>query len=301
MPTPLNPITWTVDGWVGNAIDDAGIHWLVHTDEGWWDPPAPRLAHSARRFGHGSYRGHAYNESRVISLQGVMTAPTGRLADLAAQQFPAILGDGELHELVVTDETLTSMSCMVERAGQPKFSRINRAQAEFQLQVIAPDPRKHAATATPGEARLPQGTTGGLSAAAPGVSAAAPGVAAGSSTSIGSVAVANIGTAPAAPVLELVGPLPAPMITVAETGVRLAYTEDIPAGRTVYINTDVFAALGLPARSVLLDGVSDRRRYLSLPQGWPIVAPRSTATFSITSPSLSPTALLRVHLRPAWW
>lgn len=301
MPAPLTPTTWTVDGWPGGQVDDNGVMWIVDHDEGWWDAPAPRVNHTDRVFGHGSYRGRAFNQSRLITLQGVMSAPVAAAADLAAQQFAAVAADGDLHELVVTDDTLGPMACLVERSGSPKFSRQNRRQATFQLELIAPDPRKHAYAALAAEAGLAQGSAGGLTATAPGVMAAAPGVAAGVFTSSGSVQLTNFGTAPAAPVLELAGPLTTPIVTVAETGVRLVYTSDIPAGVSLFINTDVFPAVDLPPRSVLLGRSSDRRRYLSLPMGWPVIDPGSTATFTLSSPSSDPAARLRVYLRSTWW
>jgi hypothetical protein len=95
----------------------------------------------------------------------------------------------------------------------------------------------------------------------------------------GSVAADNAGNAPGSWRITLTGPLAQPVITHLESGQRLAFTAnggvDLLAGQTLELDQ--------ARRSVLLNGVADRRTQMSEEDWWPLAA--ATTTYRLDADS----------------
>jgi len=299
--------TITVDGFamqyrrVQPTFDSVGIEWMV-TDLTGWGGPGARTARAARPLGrHGSYRGRPSRPERIIGLQFLAVIPTPELAPALWRQVAAMCANPEsLHEFTVNDPWSGPLTAGVELDDEVLTRWLTATVLEVSTQFAAPDPRLHGPWIT-FETPLPEPPTGGLDFTAPGLNFTAPGLNFGTPGNPGTVVVPNPGTADTSPVLELVGPLPDAQVICLETGVRASFTQSVEAGHSMWVNCDEFPALGLPGLSVLLDAQSDRRRWWTVPQGWPLIPAGGSVTFALRSSAYNPDARLRVQSRSAWW
>ncbi|MFD6093646.1 hypothetical protein ACFWGN_16130 [Oerskovia sp. NPDC060338] len=115
----------------------------------------------------------------------------------------------------------------------------------------------------------------------------------GEAGSTGRVELSNPGTAETWPVYVVAGPSPAFEILDVTTGRHLQYTDEVPAGSSVSLDS----ATGL----VLLDQVADRSGAL-VRREWSSIPPASTSSvmFLPLGPA-SPAATLTVTCSPGWW
>ncbi len=306
--TELGVVTVTVDGFTlhyrvpgGPAPADAdGVEWVVEEITG-WGGPGTRTAREARSSGrHGSYRGRPARTERVIGMRFAVSVPYGHpeMVPGVQRQVAAMCADPEaLHTLTVNDPWQGALSADVELDDEVLSEWRSPWTNAYSVQFAAPDPRLHGPWVvyeTP-----PPTYTGGLDAGL-GLDAGT-GLSAGTVDRPGTVTVRNTGTAESSPVFELVGQATSPRVIAQETGQEMGLALEIPTAQSLWINTGEFPALGLPARSVLLDGNSSRRRYLSIPRGWPVIGAGEVATFALRADSWDANATLRVHTRTAWW
>lgn len=309
--TDLGIVTVTIDGLTmhhripgGPApADGDGVEWVVEKITG-MGGPGVRTTRTDRPPGrHGSYRGRSTRAGRVISLNFAVSTPYGypEMGPALERRVAAMCADTEkLHTLTVDDPWVGSLSADVELDDEILPEWVSPWTTRYSAQFAAPDPRLHGPWVTY-ETPLPEPAATGLDFTSPGGNATAPGLSAGTPNNPGTVVVPNRGTADAAPVLELVGPLPDAQVIAMETGVTANYLQPIEAGRSVWINCDEFPALGLPELSVLLDAQTDRRRWLTVPRGWPEIPAGGSLTFALRSSAYDPAARLRVRVRSAHW
>lgn len=296
------PVQYTIDGLTLGVSDPVGATWYVEKTTGWAGAPPTRPARAERPAGMGTFRSAGWRKERIITLAGHCKTPTTPTRLAAQDQLSAVCSDPtRLYTLQVTDQTGRVRTADVELDGDVLVAVEDERWFGWSLQLAAPDPRKHDGSWVVVETPLPAPGPGGVDATTPGVDATTPGVSSGPPGLPGIVSAANVGTAPAYPVLELVGRLNSPSVRVLDTGQTLNYSATVPPGHSLWINTGEFPALGLGARTVLLDQTSSRRPYLALPLGWPVLAPGTRATFTITDTSTDPAARLRLWLRNAWW
>ncbi len=315
MTTPtlseLGIVTVTINGFTlyhripgGPAPADAdGVEWVTEKLTG-WGGAGVRAARAARPLGrHGSFRGQSSRTERIIGLTFAVSTPYDRpeMGPALDRRVAAMCADtSRLHTLTVDDPWSGPLSADVELDDEILPEWVSRWTMRHSAQFAAPDPRLHGPWITY-ETPLPEPPVGGLNFTAPGLNFTAPGLDFGTPGSPGTVMVPNPGTADAAPVLELVGPLPDAQVICMETGVRASFTQPVEAGHSMWINCDEFPALGLPGLSVLLDAQSDRRRWWTVPRGWPLIPAGGSVTFALRSSAYNPDAKLRVRVRSAWW
>lgn len=296
--TIVKPV-WTVDGWTGNAVDDAGVTWFVRRDSGWFGPVGVRTSSTDRPAGDGTYTGRNLRASRVVVLEGFFQAPTTQTADDALDRFNSLLGDGELYELSV-EENHRTLTAAVRLGDGTNIERVSPRRCEFQLSLIAPDPRKYGADrdVTTG---LATAASGGVlwngTAGATGVEwngpAGATGVRwqSGSGTS-GIVTVTNDGNTVAPVVLTFTAGssgLVDPAVTDVAGNAVISYGGTIPAGSTLVIDTD--------SMSVLLDGAN---RGPLLTRADPITVPRQGSAQLLFTATSGPTASLLARVRDTY-
>ena len=282
------------------VYDGQGVEWPLTGMTG-WDGPEIRTARSERPPGQrGSFRGQAAEAERIITLRFLAVMPDESMGPAMWRRLSAMCSNTEtLYPLTVDDPWFGALTADVERDDKPLLEWLTPSVIDYSAQFAAPDPRLYGPWVVR-ETPLPTFVEGGADAAA-GLDATAPGLSAGMVANPGTVRVPNDGTVEASPVLELVGPATTPQVVVQETGQTLDLGLELTAGQTLWINTGTFPALGIPARGVLLDGTSTRRRHLTIFGGWPVVRSGEVLTFAYRAASYDPTAVLRVHARDGWW
>ena len=141
---------------------------------------------------------------------------------------------------------------------------LNTNAFEFNISLVAADPRKYSDQWRSLRAEIPQATsTDGLNFAVvddtkAGLDFSGLGLSFGASNASGRLQLANAGTAPSTPIFTLVGPLVNPTLTSSIDGItqyRLTYNATLGAGERVVIDP--------AAPSVLLDGTASRRWLLN--------------------------------------
>lgn len=303
----MSDIVWEVDTFTGYqgaiTLDSSGVEWVVIKSTGWWDSP-PTRSTDVSRLTHGSYPGVVYKAQRVVSLSGMATAPSEAAMYAAIDRVNAVLGDGLLHPLQVSVDSDVRTAAVKLAENGIAVDPFSQLVFDYQITLVAPDPRKHGPAGSPSQGTLPTPATGGLNATAPGLNATAPGLDAGTPGQLGFVQVTNTGTAPAYPLITFAGngsSLPAPSLTNQATGDVITYTGTLAANESVVINCDEFPYLGYPERSVLLQGTADRGNLLSIVGDWPVVPPGQSVTWLFRATSYNALSTVTVELRPAYW
>lgn len=279
--------------------DSDGCWWIVTKTTGWHSVPGMKTSSQPRPFGDGDYWSATWRKSRLITLSGTCLAPNIGARQAALDRFAAACGDGgRLHELRVTDQLGRVRTAEVRLEGDPDAPLRDDTKFDFQIQLLAPDPRKHgiwqdpiAAVQASGSAGLDFTSAGGLDF----TGGANFGTPAGSGTAL----VANYGTATAAPLFRLKGPMSPPTIADLARGVNVSYGLDIAAGETVWINCDDQPARGYRRRSAWSSVRGNVRTWLGVPTGWPWVDPRSVASYQLRALGGSGSELM-TSARSAW-
>lgn len=288
---------WTVDGWTGNSIDAAGVDWFVHTDSGWFDPVPVRQSLSDRPAGHGSYAQPNLRGSRVITLAGYAEAPDELAADAAIDEFNALLGDGLLHRLDVI-EPVQSRSAWVQLGDTPLLTRTSPVEFDWQLSLVAPDPRKFSTDTQLASTLLANSGSGGVEWNGPdgaGVQWNGPD---GSGLQFGTPGEAGVlvldnqrGTAPADIVFRFTGPAVNPVLQRVDTGDAIAYGGTLLATDTLIIDTG--------SGAVRLGSINARPRLTRADLFR--IPPRSSVSVVFNSDSTSGTSSLSAEWHTATW
>jgi hypothetical protein len=266
------------------AVDTDGVAWFLQTLEG-WDSPDVRSEFTDREADHGAWASPAYLGSRPITLTGTIEAPDRAGLESCMEQLrvAAALTDTQL-----TVREYTPKMAMVRRSGKLLMSYVTDRTATFSVMVTAADPRRYSTTLQSGTTMLPT-TTGGLTPPL------TPPLTISATTVSGQVDATNAGTFSTRPVVVIDGPVVAPQVLAAmpDGSVKLLnYSQDLATGEQLVIDTD--------AHSVILNGTTGRRRFLSLPNGWPDIPAGQTVSFKFQSSAYNATAMLTVRWRSAW-
>lgn len=299
--TVITKPTWNVDGWTGNTVDANGIDWFCES-EGWFGPVGVRVFDIDRPTGHGTYSSDSLKTPRVITLTGLCTAPSHEDIFAAMDKFNALLADGKLHELVVEEPTRT-LTAMVKLGSNPQLQPRNPRQFDWQLVLVAPDPRKSSSTehevptsmgVPPGGGVMwdgPSGSTGLVwnnSAGGSGViwqtDSGIPGI----------ITVTNSGTAdaPLSFIFSGATSLPNPGLRNVQTGQRIVYNGTITTGNVLTISSSTEGG------SVSLDGTNmgpalSQADWFSIPKG-------SSIDIEFTSSGYDPAASMAVRWRDTY-
>lgn len=288
---------WNVDGWSGNYIDDNGVDWVVNLDQGWFEPVEERLFDVDKPADDGCYSSPNLDSSRVITLTGYAKAPDPVTADRARNRFNALCKRGHLHQLLV-EEPVVDKTAMVKRAGG-NARNTRPTQFEFQLILIAPDPRKYAAVLRSASTKLAQDAPGGIQWNGPagntGVQWNGPAGTTGLQYQTGAgengvMQLTNDGTADTPIVFTVAGPVTNPTIIRTDTGETIQWTGTVPTGAFLQIDTGTGA--------VLLNG--GNQRPLLTAADFFVIPGESVIDVAFQSPTPSPTAELTAVWADAW-
>lgn len=287
-------------------VDSDGIEWQMTKLDGWWGVPSPETSRLSRPGGHGAYRSPAFTGARILSLEGVATAPS---TDLIRQVEDRILAIGmdpdSLYEFAVDEPPVGWRYCLVERDAATMTSVRTPYSVTFSLQFAAPDPRKYGEWGN-FDAELNPGPVGGLDMTAPGASMSDPGADMGTASPEGTTTVTVGGTAPVGPIIQFTGPVPQPRAYATDLGVGVQFLGELAAGQVLYVNTGDSeatppgSALPIPARSATIDGQAQDPNLL-ITGGFPILTPGSVTSWAFTAASYEADALMRIHVRNGWW
>jgi hypothetical protein len=266
------------------AVDSGGVAWYLQTLDG-WDSPDNRAEFTEREGDHGAWASPVYLGSRPITLGGTIVAPSQAALEAAMDQLREAAG---LTDTVLTVAETVPKQAIVRRSGKPLMQYVTDTKATYSVMVTAADPRRYATSLQTQTTGLPV-TSGGLSfpVTFPITFSATGGP--------GQVTAVNSGDFETRPVLTLAGPVVAPLVSALypDGSVRqLVYGQDLATGDILTIDTD--------AHTVLINGGVSRRRFMTVPAGWPTIGAGQSVTYLFQSSAYSATATLTVSWRSAW-
>jgi len=301
--TVITKPTFAVDGWTANTVDANGVDWFCNGMEGWFGPVGVRSFDIDRPASNGSYSSPSLRTPRVIALSGLCTAPSSDEIYAAMDVFNSLLSDGQLHELVVEEPT-RSFRTLVKLGSNPQLGELNARQFDWQLVLVAPDPRKYSAVEHAAPIGLGVPPSGGVlwngSAGSTGVEWNGPsnnsGVVWQADTGVpGIVTVTNNGTAdaPLSFAFETAsGSVVLPGVRNVQTNQKLTYNGTITPGQDLVISSSTEGG------SVTLDGVN-MGPALSSAQ-WFSIPKQSSVDLEFTSAGYEPSATMTVRWRDTY-
>jgi len=166
---------------------------------------------------------------------------------------------------LVVYEQTEAKQATVRRSGKPLFAYLTDRIATYSVLLTAADPRRYSTVLQTGTTALPS-TTGGLT-----------------------FPITFPVTFSATPVVSAL---------YADGTVRqLIYSLDLGAGDVLVIDTD--------ARTVILNGVTSRRRFMTVSGGWPTIPAAvngtpTTVAYQFQSSTYNASAMLTATWRSAW-
>lgn len=261
-------------------VDDHGVVWTLDDIEG-WDSPASTTQATNRAHAHGAWMTTPFYEPRELTLTGKMRAPSktaGR--DAADRLFRAVpLTDTRL----AVDEHGLRRFVTARRLGSVLFDYFNQpSEADWSINMIAPDPFKYGFDENSATLRLAQ-STGGLT-----LPFTVPfTIEAESTTNI--TTVTNEGNVETYPVYTINGPIEDPVIYVPETGERMSFDIVLSPGRYLVVDTK--------NHTVTLDGTSQRQFIM---QGDWITLPPGSTEIRLYTASSNPDGSVVITWRNAW-
>jgi hypothetical protein len=258
--------------------DSAGVVWLCEEFDG-WGSPGSTLEVAQRSGDHGGWDGSGYLKPRIISLKGMLAAPTAAAAQDALSRLNQAIPLG-LSPLTITEAGL-ARTCMVRRQDDVIAQAVSAREHEWSAQVVAPDPRKYTAWAA-ASTGLPS-STGGLTwpVTWPAVWAA--------TVTTGVLSVVNAGDIGSRPVLRIDGPCQRPRVALVGTDRVLTWDLTLDVGQWLDVDTD--------RHTSLLNGQVSRSGMMSS-RGWFEISGAQEIQF--TADVYDPAAMLTVTYRSAW-
>ena len=275
-----------IDGFVLTGTDGYGCEWTVESTQGWYTGAEVRTSTEPRMQQNGDWRGQVFRGGRVVTLRGKVFAPDATALELAGRRLSQVLsgGFGEF----IGSSTAGTLSARVQLDSEPLFDTRAGRFATWQLTVGSEDPLLYGVPAFGAAVLSSVGGGSGLTfpLSFPLDFGVAPG------TTPGQVQVDNVGTASYFPRLRIDGPVTNPVVTLAETGDRIAYSGTVAAGQWL----DIDAA----RRRVLLNGQVSMRHRVSFVGAW-LAVPVGGGTVVWSADDSDPAATLSVWSYEGAW
>lgn len=251
----------TLDSWSASALDAAGTEWWLSTVDGWSGSPPVRLTGVDRPQDHGGFDGPTWLGRRIITLAGTAISPDQSTAWLARDIVSSLCSDpAQLYVLQVTEPGRPVRQSQVRLNTDIKVSAVSDAAFDFQVQLLAPDPRRYDTTVTSVTLLPPTGLDAGTTVPLT-VPFTLPTVGTGPSQ----VTVTNAGTVATRPTVTFAGPLVDPQIANLTQGRTLAFTITLASGDLLVVDFD--------RRSVTLNGSASRSNTLNSGAAWWDISP----------------------------
>lgn len=295
MPVLAYP-SFTVGSWQTNIIDTTGVTWWGSSPD-YGNGPSVRTNITEKPYGDGAFRIRSFRPSRTITIQGAAECPTRNACMAAADMLKGLFQDGQQRVLTV-DDGVSTRTCTVELAAEPKVAFAGPASFDYQLPLIAADPRMYSTATMTAITTLPTPGATGLNwspTASAGLNwapSASAGLDWGSVSSNGRLSMANPGTASTWPVFTLIGPLISPVITDVSSGNTFAYTDYLAT------SADYLVITNSPFnRGVMLQGTTDRFPLMSSTQ-WMEITAGGSLTVALSGAG---SGQLQATWNPAYW
>lgn len=284
---------FAVDGFRLTGVDDQGCDWAVESAQGWFTGGSVRSATEARMQQNGDRRGRQYRGGRIVTLRGDVKAPNTVALEHAGRRLSAVLADGGFG-LLVGDSPAGVLSSVVQVDDVPLFDPAGDVYATWQLTVGSEDPLLYGP---------PELASAGLAGAVIGTGRVWPrvwprdwGVAPGPPP--GQVTLSNVGLASYFPTLQIDGPVTNPVVSMVETGDRIAFRGAVPAGQFLHIDCARRRVI-IAARSNPNAGVS--MRHLTSSVGAWLAVPVGGATLQWTADDANQDASLSISSFEGAW
>lgn len=233
----------------GGTLDEFGVDWGLTGLDGWFDGWEGTGSTDQRTRADGSWISPQYAGSRIVHVNGTITAPSW---DDATRAWDRLIGQVPFRQLApmrvsTGDGAVPEMTTLVQQHGKPILpvdKRFN-GRAEFSLSLLAPDPRRYDATARSVSLVLPA-STGGLTPPL------TPPITMTGSTSQSQATLVNDGNWGSPPTITLTGPCPPAVIANLTTGEAMRVLDAVPAGQSLVIDVlNGTATVGGQSRRVL--------------------------------------------------
>lgn len=265
------------------SVDFAGVRFTVDKFDGWGSPPSTATL-TQRGRGHGATSSEGFLTARVMTIEGLIMAPSPAGLSVAADSLIAAVALGPFPMLV--SEAGRARNVSVQRQDDVQVTYLTDQIARFSIQVVAKDPRKFGDLASYSTA-LPF-SSGGLIRPS-----TWPRTWSGVSGT-GTITVNNPGNTEAPVWLRLEGPIPAGGHSVTHQGRKRTLT----FGTTLALGAGEFLTVDMDRREVLAQGQSPRSGYVTN-RGWFSLDPGDNV-ISFSSVNYSATASLTLSTKPAW-
>lgn len=290
--TSFGGLTGAIDDSAGSGVviplgqvDDAYVQWRM-TDLNGWDSPDLEENAENRVGADGMFDAPNYYAGRTIEIKGQIIAPDAAALEAAMYRLTQAVPPRRL-VTVRLDET-TPKYVTARRSGRPLISKTTDRAADFDVSLLAPDPRKYGLDPVQAVLSIAQPAAGLAPPWTPPI--LLPDRLGGTDT----VTVTNAGTYETPPLIRIAGPGSGPQLLNLTAGLYLAY--DLELGVTDYLLIDCHtgAALlnGTAPRSPL-PGSAITQTFMLQP-GVNKLQLRGTAT----DPALVMTATVQIN--PAW-
>lgn len=274
---PIDSPVYTLGGWMGNALDEQGVTWIVEKEEGWSSSPPTRPTIEDRQNADGAWSGPGFYGPRVINLSGRAIAPD-RLTMLAAKDRIKASINARAPGLLQVDEAHLSRMSMVRLTDRIDINDETAQVFNWGFTLTAPDPRRYAIESVTASTILPTGLTAGFTFPA-GFPLLFGGLPSGGTT--GSVFVTNDGDFDYTPAtIVFSGPIASPSVAHVESGRTLTFDLTLAADETLVID--------LLRQTVLLNGSANRAYTRAAGSAWFWLQPGSNQLVFAGSPSASP-------------
>lgn len=279
-------ISATYDGMTFGREDSAALFKVFRWD-GWFGAPGVRADKTDRLWGHGSFSDRGWRDSRLIIIEGNAHFDSEQAAMDGYNRLMAAGAEGTYHQLTVEDSLFGTLTAQCRLANEVVVDWLMPGVLKFQLQLLAPDPRKYgpAIVDSTGVAVAGGGLQWDLFTTMPGLDFSDPG-------DPGTVSITNPGTADTGQRFTLTGSAPQGFtIKYLPTDAMLRYDAPVAAGESLVLDSNSGTAQlnGYADRSIRLT----RRDWVRLGRGqtgvWLLEAPNST------------NLRMEVEVYPAWW
>lgn len=281
------------DVWINdiplNSVDSNGCRWIVSDIEGWWGLPDAEVPEDRRPFAEdGNYYVAGRYGARNITVTGHIVPhgenPAGVPFTVAARDsLNRTLNMVRQTGVLRVDEPGAAKSARVQIISRPitRFAKMND-DLLFTVEFRASDPRKYGIVDTVVETALPGSGSGRTYNKEFSYTY-------GNNSSYGVLNVQNAGSYETYGTFRIEGPVLNPSIEHLESGSTLYFDISLMAGE--YLTVD------LRTKSVILNGLANRRTTMTNRSQWFTIAPGSnTIRFSGTqSPSARPYTPTRVN------
>lgn len=232
--------------WYSDA-DEHGVKWGLTQLDGWFDGWEGVGAVEQRSHQDGAWVSPQYASARLLSVGGSVESYSWDAVTQAWDRLLAQIPFRTLSPVSVTtgEGSVPEMTALVRQSGKPILFERRAGRAKFSLSLVAPDPRRYAATSRSATLVLPL-LSGGI---APPLT---PPLTVTGSTTVSQATLANDGTVLTYPILELAGPCPPARIVNLTTGEALRVVDPVPAGQILVIDVQRgIATTGGQSRRVL--------------------------------------------------